>query len=272
MGTSASPARTFTTDKLSKRHLTSDNMLRLASLFLLVSAWCLTSEGAQCNRELQKDTDFLGDDLMNGRSKIRAESTTECQHACTKYETCQFFTFVPKSNACYLKASRSGKPSRVRRNRICVSGFSLRGCVDDCYSGDGAGYRGTKSMTKTGKKCQRWDSQVPHEHSRTPENNPSSDLRENFCRNPDGEAEPWCYTTDPSQRWEFCGVPKCNGSPCANWKGVENCIEEARRQERRGDPEELYERCTDLARKCKGSPCANWKGVRNCIEEARRQD
>merc|ERR1712131_384302 len=158
MGTSASPARTFTTDKLSKRHLTSDNMLRLASLFLLVSAWCLTSEAAQCNRELQKDTDFLGDDLI----KTQAKSTKECQAACTKQETCQYFTFVPKRNACHLKASRSGKPSRVRRNRICVSGFSLRGCAqctrelqkDTDFLGDDIRNGRSKIRAESTTECQ----------------------------------------------------------------------------------------------------------------------
>lgn len=28
----------------------------------------------------------------------------------------------------------------------------------------------------------------------------------NFCRNPDGSAGLWCYTTDPRTRWEYCGV------------------------------------------------------------------
>jgi len=28
----------------------------------------------------------------------------------------------------------------------------------------------------------------------------------NYCRNPDGEAGLWCYTTDPRKRWELCGV------------------------------------------------------------------
>merc|ERR1712131_171570 len=133
MGTSTSPARTFTTNKLFKRHLTSDNMLRLASLFLLVSAWCLTSEGvsAQCNRELQKDTDFSWWDNID---RSFAGIPTQCQEACTKHEKCQFFTFVPRSYECYLKASESGKPRWVRKNRITlalalVSGFSLRGCA-----------------------------------------------------------------------------------------------------------------------------------------------
>ncbi|CBY23583.1 unnamed protein product [Oikopleura dioica] len=33
----------------------------------------------------------------------------------------------------------------------------------------------------------------------------------NFCRNPDNEpGGPWCYTTDPDRRWEYCGIPTCD--------------------------------------------------------------
>ena len=32
----------------------------------------------------------------------------------------------------------------------------------------------------------------------------------NYCRNPDvGLKGPWCYTTDPSERWEFCEIDYC---------------------------------------------------------------
>ena len=36
-------------------------------------------------------------------------------------------------------------------------------------------------------------------------------LSRNFvlCRNPDGDSGPWCYTTDPDKRWEYCDVPVC---------------------------------------------------------------
>ncbi|XP_035667178.1 uncharacterized protein LOC118409908 isoform X2 [Branchiostoma floridae] len=78
-----------------------------------------------------------------------------------------------------------------------------------CREGNGASYRGTVSATKTGKTCQRWDSQTPHGHGRTPANYPSSGLEENYCRNPDGELAVWCYTMDPNTRWEFCDVPVC---------------------------------------------------------------
>ncbi|KAI8484487.1 hypothetical protein Bbelb_377580, partial [Branchiostoma belcheri] len=76
-------------------------------------------------------------------------------------------------------------------------------CVS-CQYADGASYRGTVSVTKTGKTCQRWDSQTPHGHYNTPAAHPSAGLEQNYCRNPDGDRGVWCYTTDPNSRWELC--------------------------------------------------------------------
>lgn len=38
-------------------------------------------------------------------------------------------------------------------------------------------------------------------------------LDKNYCRNPDNERSPWCYTTDPETRWEYCSVPSCGDQP-----------------------------------------------------------
>lgn len=38
-------------------------------------------------------------------------------------------------------------------------------------------------------------------------------LEENYCRNPDGESAPWCYTTNSEVRWEHCSIPSCDSSP-----------------------------------------------------------
>ncbi|KAI8486236.1 hypothetical protein Bbelb_359520 [Branchiostoma belcheri] len=85
-----------------------------------------------------------------------------------------------------------------------------------CQYEDGASYRGTVSVTNTGKTCQRWDSQTPHEHIKTPAAYPSAGLERNYCRNPDGELGVWCFTTDPNSRWELCDVPSC-GKTCQRW-------------------------------------------------------
>uniref|UniRef100_A0A8C0WIY1 Plasminogen n=1 Tax=Castor canadensis TaxID=51338 RepID=A0A8C0WIY1_CASCN len=82
--------------------------------------------------------------------------------------------------------------------------------VQDCYQDNGQSYRGTSSTTITGKKCQSWSSMTPHRHQKTPQNYPNADLTMNYCRNPDADKSPWCYTTDPSVRWEFCNLKKCS--------------------------------------------------------------
>ncbi|RXN17807.1 hepatocyte growth factor-like protein [Labeo rohita] len=79
-----------------------------------------------------------------------------------------------------------------------------------CYRGQGEGYRGTVNVTPAGVTCQRWDALFPHNHSYTPHNYKCKDLRENFCRNPDGSEIPWCFTTDPKVRKAFCtNIPRC---------------------------------------------------------------
>jgi len=77
----------------------------------------------------------------------------------------------------------------------------------------GMEYHGLISQTVTGRTCQSWTSQLPHKHdiwTRFPEG--SQKDAKNYCRNPDNSPEthgPWCYTTDPNVRWEYCSVPYC---------------------------------------------------------------
>lgn len=94
----------------------------------------------------------------------------------------------------------------IQRDSALVEGFSSK--IADCCTGHRCdGYRGLKSTTKTGKTCQRWDSQTPHSHSITKERYPNSGLFENYCRNADHEPDgAWCYTTDEDTRWEYCGI------------------------------------------------------------------
>ncbi|XP_050751137.1 plasminogen-like [Gymnogyps californianus] len=81
---------------------------------------------------------------------------------------------------------------------------------EECYRGKGQSYRGTTSITASGKKCQAWNSMFPHRHEKTPDRFPNADLRENYCRNPDGDNSPWCFTTDPSMTWEYCNLKRCD--------------------------------------------------------------
>ncbi|KAJ6664579.1 hypothetical protein lerEdw1_006152 [Lerista edwardsae] len=91
-----------------------------------------------------------------------------------------------------------------------------------CLVGNGEDYRGNVAVTESGTTCQSWNAQIPHKHARTPENYPCKALDENYCRNPDGETSPWCYTTNPSKRWEYCTIPSCDDAIVTT--GKKNCM------------------------------------------------
>ncbi|XP_034032526.1 hepatocyte growth factor [Thalassophryne amazonica] len=92
----------------------------------------------------------------------------------------------------------------------------------ECYEGNGEGYRGTVGMTPTGLSCQHWDSQYPHNHTFIPQIYQCKDLKENYCRNPDGQDLPWCFTNDPRVRIMFCtNIPQCG----AKNKPTDDCYE-----------------------------------------------
>ena len=69
----------------------------------------------------------------------------------------------------------------------------------------GRDYVGSVNTTKDGTPCQRWSDREPHEHSFHHVGD------HNFCRNP-YEApldQVFCYTSDPSKRYQVCSVPIC---------------------------------------------------------------
>jgi len=98
---------------------------------------------------------------------------------------------------------------------------------DSCkHSQKGVDFRGKINKTEGNLECQRWNSQYPHKHSRTPEKYPDEDLEKNYCRNPDGEpGGPWCYTMSKRKRWGYCKIPMCPGPLFCEMLPVEGCVE-----------------------------------------------
>uniref|UniRef100_A0A8D0FLR3 Kringle domain-containing protein n=1 Tax=Strix occidentalis caurina TaxID=311401 RepID=A0A8D0FLR3_STROC len=78
-----------------------------------------------------------------------------------------------------------------------------------CKEGKGVNYRGTEAKTQKGVPCQNWADNAPHKPNYTPEKYPNAGLEENYCRNPDNDEKgPWCYTTDPATRFDYCNIPE----------------------------------------------------------------
>lgn len=97
------------------------------------------------------------------------------------------------------------------RFKYCFSNIRLDLTAEaECKrSNTGWEYAGKRNITTSGRTCQTWSSDSPHSHS-------FNNLPENYCRNPDREPSPWCYTTDPNKRWELCSIPDC-GTNAFKW-------------------------------------------------------
>jgi len=77
---------------------------------------------------------------------------------------------------------------------------------------------GTVSVTSSGKQCQAWSSNTPHEpgdditDDKFPDG--SREAASNYCRSPGDSfaAGVWCYTMDPDVPYALCDVPMCSKS------------------------------------------------------------
>uniref|UniRef100_A0A667WL92 Macrophage stimulating 1 n=1 Tax=Myripristis murdjan TaxID=586833 RepID=A0A667WL92_9TELE len=123
-------------------------------------------------------------------------------------------------------------------------------CKDEvCITCNGEDYRGQVDHTVSGRECQRWDQQYPHQHIYQPEKYPDKSLDDNYCRNPDASPVPWCYTTDPEVERESCEISKCTVVPKKRHRSsyTTNCFR-GRGEDYRGKVNETTS----------GIPCQRW--------------
>ncbi|XP_027693546.1 prothrombin, partial [Vombatus ursinus] len=134
-------------------------------------------------------------------------------------------------------------------------------CLEgNCSEGIGFNYRGNISITKSGIPCQLWRSRYPHKPDLNSTTHPDADLRENFCRNPDGSSTgPWCYTSDPTLRREECSIPICgkdNSFTVPLTPRSPNLLAERSSQPCIPDVGQKYQ--GHLAVSASGAPCLPW--------------
>uniref|UniRef100_A0A4W3GEY7 Macrophage stimulating 1 n=1 Tax=Callorhinchus milii TaxID=7868 RepID=A0A4W3GEY7_CALMI len=94
-----------------------------------------------------------------------------------------------------------------------IEACGIKRCENDiCVLCNGEDYNGFVDRTESGRECQRWDLNSPHRHNYQPDKYRDMNLDDNYCRNPDGSPQPWCFTTDPNVEREFCNIQRCGKS------------------------------------------------------------
>ncbi|XP_042617146.1 hepatocyte growth factor activator-like isoform X2 [Cyprinus carpio] len=100
----------------------------------------------------------------------------------------------------------------------CISGYNGQYCninpEEQCYRDSGALYRGVASVTVSGSSCLPWNSDLLFSELtlETVESAARRGLGEHaFCRNPDQDKLPWCYTMmGRAVSWEYCDIKPCS--------------------------------------------------------------
>merc|ERR1711913_118826 len=147
-----------------------------------VGVWCYTTDKS---KRLELCDVPVCEGECNG---ITPSKRLECGFAGIKEDVCK------KTGCCW--------DNSIKGVKWC---FQPKDKKEDCQksSTKGKDYRGTVSVTKSGKTCQAWNVQSPQKHGTyTEKNREESGLGEhNYCRNVGGnDVGVWCYTTDKSKR------------------------------------------------------------------------
>ncbi|KAM6155658.1 kremen protein 2 [Rhynchocyon petersi] len=88
--------------------------------------------------------------------------------------------------------------------------------LSECFQVNGADYRGHQNRTGprgTGRPCLYWDQTQRHSYSSASDPSGRWGLgAHNFCRNPDGDVQPWCYVAETEEGiyWRYCDIPTCH--------------------------------------------------------------
>uniref|UniRef100_F6W5T9 Prothrombin n=1 Tax=Monodelphis domestica TaxID=13616 RepID=F6W5T9_MONDO len=177
----------------------------------------------------------------------------EClEEVCSYEEAFEALESAPVTDAFWTKYQICGslRPSRDTFD-ACLQGI--------CAEGNGMNYRGNISVTKSGIECQLWRSRYPHKPELNSSTHPTADLRENFCRNPDGSSTgPWCYTSTPSVRREECSIPVCGGDGFTAPVTTESPSRLDPRNSQPCVPDKGRKYQGSLAATLSGSPCLPW--------------
>nr|XP_006012226.2 PREDICTED: kremen protein 2-like [Latimeria chalumnae] len=87
--------------------------------------------------------------------------------------------------------------------------------LPECFKVNGADYRGMQNETSVvgGRPCLFWNQTHIHTYNTAKYPNGEWGLgSHNYCRNPDGDVQPWCYVSETEEGiyWKYCDIPSCH--------------------------------------------------------------
>ncbi|CAJ1086238.1 hepatocyte growth factor activator isoform X2 [Xyrichtys novacula] len=150
-----------------------------------------------------------------GRIHLRNVEQCSCMAGQIKCERVRYTTC--RSNPCQNDGTCRMITATGKEVCSCRRAFSGPHCSfepeTECYNSRGRDYRGLVNTTVSGAHCLPWNSDLLYDelHVGTLGSSPLKGLGEHaYCRNPDGDKKPWCYTlNDGAISWEYCDVPSC---------------------------------------------------------------
>jgi hypothetical protein len=166
-----------------------------------------------------KDAECIPNGRKNEVNLGNFESVEQCHSACVTQaesmnppETCKYFIFGTgnKKGQCWWEKTCNRFESD--EYNVYTTVLNNQNCKK---STKGTEYRGSENKTQSGLKCLNWTQQVKSArgigwHTGYPNAKLKGIEDHNYCRNPDNEPNgPWCYTTDPNVRWEYCDISYC---------------------------------------------------------------
>lgn len=192
------------------------NMLTGLCALLTVSLVVTAQRSPINDYQRSKATELVHPNEENVKEEIKGEVHV-CAKKCSELLDCRSFDYNLKTLSCRLLPWTQNSLHVTMTKNVNYDVYQKKDYVRECVVGDGSTYRGMASQTVKGKTCQHWKRKFPHEHKYFP--NAQNGLDENYCRNPDKDAGPWCYTTDKNVRYQSCGIKKCEEAVCLNCNG-----------------------------------------------------